>query len=76
MKHFGSIVLVAFVLGGCSSVMDYGALAGDDQVRRIGRIAPARHATMSATERQRLINKLLNERNHHREDALRDIEAR
>ncbi len=76
MKHFGIVVTVAFVLGGCSSAMDPGSSVGEGQVSRIGRIAPVRHATISVAERRRLINKLLKARNHHLEDALRDIEAR
>ncbi|MCF6199645.1 MAG: hypothetical protein L3J67_09670 [Hyphomicrobiaceae bacterium] len=75
MKRFGSIVLVALVLGGCSSGGSYSP-SGEDQLSRIGRIAPVKRGTISARERQRLIKRLIRARKHHREEALREIEAR
>ena len=72
-------MMAPFMLGGCSSAMDYGSSLGESGIRRIGRIEPVRPAPrpiMSEEERQRLINELVREGRHHREEALREIEAR
>jgi len=76
VKSFGSMVLVALVLGGCGSTMDYSSSIGENQVRHIGRVVPVKRGTISARERRRLIKRLIRARKHHRQEALREIEAR
>lgn len=80
MKHIVLLVLVLPLLGGCSSYMEALSSIDEKGVHRIGQL-DRRHvirepAATPSKERQRLIDELVRERDHHREEALQEIERR